>query len=226
LEGFLAVYPSGTGQNPNFLTWNAGNCCGYAAQENVDDVGFIRALLDDIARVAVIDSNRVFAAGMSNGGMLAYRLACELSERIAAIASVAGPMAIDTCRPTRPVSILHFHGTADEFTPYVGGRGARSTMRTPFRSVESSIGSWIEANCCPPVPSEFMIPAKSGEALPVERRIWGPGTQESEVALYTVLGGGHTWPGRVPRATDLGPSTTAISANAVLWDFFQHHPKR
>ena len=91
-EGFIAVYPNGTGRLEQMLTWNGGNCCGYAMWNNVDDVGFTRALLDDLAKVANVDAKRVFATGISNGGIMCYRLASELSDRIAAIAPVSGTM--------------------------------------------------------------------------------------------------------------------------------------
>ena len=224
-NGFLAVYPSGTGRNPNLLTWNAGNCCGDALRYDVDDVGFVAALLDDLAELAEIDRDRVFATGMSNGGMLAYRLASELSERIAAIASIAGPMGTDRCQPTRPVSILHFHGTADEFTPYAGGRGSKSPTTTVFRSVPDSVRCWVAANGCPEMPLDFTIRAEETGGFPVEKRVWGPGDAGSEVVLYTIRGGGHTWPGRIPLATYLGPSVTGISANDLLWAFFQRHAR-
>jgi polyhydroxybutyrate depolymerase len=222
--GFLAVYPSGTGRNPNWLTWNGGSCCGDAMRQNIDDVGFIRALLDDLAGEAEIDVNRVYATGMSNGGMMAYRLACELSDRFAAIASVSGPMTVDTCRPTRPVSILHFHGTADEFAPYNGGRGPKSLLETEFRSVDFSVRRWIDANGCPRDPIEAVI-FEPEDALRIEKQCWGPGEEGSEVVLYTIRGGGHTWPGRVPLAAYLGPAATAISANDILWEFFQRHSR-
>jgi polyhydroxybutyrate depolymerase len=223
--GFLAVYPSGTGRNPNLLTWNAGNCCGDALRDKVDDVGFVAALLDDLAGLAEIDPNRVFATGMSNGGMLAYRLALELSERIAAIASIAGPMGTDGCRPTRPVSILHFHGTADEFTPYAGGLGPKSLTTIVFRSAADSVRWWVAANGCPERPQESTIDAEETGGFPVERSVWGPGDSASEVVLYTIHGGGHTWPGRIPSGTYLGPSATGISANELLWAFFQRHAR-
>jgi polyhydroxybutyrate depolymerase len=224
--GFLAVYPSGTGRNPNFLTWNAGTCCGEAQRQNSDDVSFIRAVLDDLASITPIDEGRVFAAGMSNGGMLAYRLACELSDRIAAITSVAGPMAIDDCRPDRPVSILHFHGTADEFAPYAGGRGPKSMIATEFRPVDSYLQFWVTANGCPPTGTATrIVPSDDAGGLAVDRQSWGPGREGSEVVLYTIHGGGHTWPGRVPLASYLGPATTAISANDLLWGFFRNHSK-
>jgi polyhydroxybutyrate depolymerase len=166
--GFLAVYPSGTGRDPNLLTWNAGSCCAYAMREQVDDVGFIRALLDDLAGVAKLDACRVFATGMSNGGMLAYRLAAEVSDRIAAIASISGPMGTDACRPTRPVSILHFHGTADEFAPYAGGRGRNSFTQSEFRSVDFSVRCWIEANGCPTTGIKSAISSGDKDGLSVD----------------------------------------------------------
>jgi polyhydroxybutyrate depolymerase len=221
--GFLAVYPSGTGRNPNLLTWNAGNCCGDALRDNVDDVGFVAALLDDLAGLADIDPNRVFATGMSNGGMLAYRVASELSERIAAIASIAGPMGTEDCRPTRPVSIVHFHGTADEFTPYAGGLGRKSLTTIVFRSARDSVRCWVAANGCPEMPQESSSKAEETGGFAVEKSVWGPGTAGSEVVLYTIHGGGHTWPGRIPLGTYLGPSATGISANELLWTFFERH---
>ena len=121
-EGFLAVYPNGTGRFSS-LTWNGGNCCGSAMQQRVDDVAFIDAVLDDLANVVNVDTKRVYATGISNGAIMAYRLASELSERIAAIAPVAGPMGTATCSPRRAVSVLHFHGTDDQFAPFNGGRG-------------------------------------------------------------------------------------------------------
>jgi len=224
--GFLAVFPSGSGRTGNLLTWNAGDCCGYAMRENIDDVGFVRTLLDDLAGVANVDSRRVFATGMSNGGMLAYRLASEMSERIAAIAAVGGPMGTDACRPTRPVSILHFHGTADEFAPFAGGRGKKSLTQTRFRSVEFSIHEWIRANGCPEKGVEREIPNDGQDGTSVTRTIWGPGRSGSEVVLYTIHGGGHTWPGRTPLLPSLGMATAAVSANEIIWKFFVIHARK
>jgi polyhydroxybutyrate depolymerase len=223
-DGFLAVYPNGSGRNPNWLTWNAGDCCAYAMRQNVDDVGFVGALLDDLSGVAHVDPKRVFATGMSNGGMLAYRLASELSQRIAAIASVSGPMGTDARRPTRPVSVLHFHGTSDEFAPYAGGRGAKSFTQSVFRSVDFSIRNWIRANECPAKGEETGIPQKNQDGISVTRTTWGPGKKNSEVVLFTIHGAGHTWPGRVPPTPFLGAATTEVSANDVMWEFFTKHP--
>src|SRR5476651_168181 len=108
--GFIAVYPNGTGTHSSYF-WNGGNCCGLAVQNKVDDVAFIDGLLDDLMRAYPVDAQRVYATGMSNGAIMAYRLATELSDRIAAIAPVAGSVGTEISQPKRPVSILHFNGT-------------------------------------------------------------------------------------------------------------------
>ncbi len=223
--GFLAVYPNGTGRTEQLLTWNAGNCCGLAQQQNVDDVEFVRKLLDDLATVTKIDAERVYATGMSNGGMMAYRLAAELSDRIAAIAPVAGPMGIQECHPRRPVPVLHFHGTDDEFAPFVGGRGARSLSQTNFYSVEHSIGCWVKANGCDEQPVVIEEPVKVADGTKVMRKTWGHGKNGSEVVLIEIAGAGHTWPGRQPAVLFLGKSTKNISAGDAIWEFFKRHPK-
>ena len=159
--GFLAVYPNGTGPRLSY-TWNGGNCCGSAVRDDVDDVAFIRAVLDDLATAYHIDPQRVFAAGMSNGAVLAYRLASELSDRIAAVAPVAGPMGTATCGPKRPVPVLHFHGTDDEFVPFSGGVGRRSVFKTDFYSVVRTIRAWVKADGCKEEPLVRGI-ARQGE---------------------------------------------------------------
>jgi polyhydroxybutyrate depolymerase len=133
--GFIAVYPNGTGTRSSF-TWNGGDCCGSAMQNNVDDVGFISALLNNLTRLYQVDARRVYVTGMSNGAVMAYRLAAELSDRIAAIAPVAGAVGTKPIQPNRPVSVLHFHGTEDEYIPFgvARGRGA-SSARTSSRSI-------------------------------------------------------------------------------------------
>ena len=121
-EGFIVVYPDGL-QNPGILglrTWNAGACCGQSAvTRQADDVGFIRELIDKLVATYRIDSKRIYATGHSNGGMLCYRLACELPDKLAAIAANAGTMQVETaCRPTRVMPILHIHSQLDRNVPY------------------------------------------------------------------------------------------------------------
>lgn len=115
--GFIVVYPSGTGVGP-FHTWNAGGFSGKMAEGKADDVAFIGKLLDDLVGVVKVDEKRVYACGMSNGGMMCYRLAAELSDRIAAVAPVAGTIAIEESKPKRPVPVIHFHGSQDNIVPF------------------------------------------------------------------------------------------------------------
>jgi polyhydroxybutyrate depolymerase len=211
-EGFLAVYPEGT---PSRLgrTWNAGGCCGEARRENVDDVRFVAALLDDLASRYCTDARRVYATGMSNGAMLAYHLACDLSERIAAIAPVAGALVDESCNPSRPVAVLAFHGTADRVVPYGGG----NALGTPVPSVARTIELWIARNRCPTTPSSVTPQGM------VTCRTYGPCAQGTAVVQCTVEGGGHTWPGGAPPLLR-GATTSDVSASAAIWEFFQAHP--
>lgn len=223
--GFLAVYPSGTGRSSRVLTFNAGNCCGRAMRDQVNDVKFTRAVLDDLARVTKVDPKRIYATGMSNGAIMCYLLASEMADRLAAIAPVAGPMGTKTCSPSEPVSVCHFHGTADAFAPYRGGRGTRSVSRTDFYSVEHSINAWVKANGCGN-PTTKQLETKVDDGTQVTQTVYAGGRNGSEVVLYTIQGMGHTWPGRQSRARFLGVTTKNISANDVMWDFFQRHAKR
>ena len=116
-ENFIVVYPRGTGLLP---TWNSGNCCGYAFREKVNDVGFLRALLEKVEHDYSVDPKRIFMTGISNGGMMSYRAACEMADQIAAIAPVEGAQNLN-CRPSAPVSVLVFHGTADRLVAFDGG---------------------------------------------------------------------------------------------------------
>ncbi|MBI4026017.1 MAG: hypothetical protein HY360_13610 [Verrucomicrobia bacterium] len=223
--GFMVVYPNGTGRLEKILTWNAGNCCGYAMNQKVDDVRFVRELLDDLGKAVQFDPNRVYATGISNGGMMAYRLASELSDRIAAIAPVSGPMGTEGCNPKRPVSVIHFHGTDDDFAPFQGGRGKKSLQSICFFSVEHSMRAWVKANGCPEAPARIDKLDTVEDGMTTTRTTYGPGKEGTEVVLITIEGGGHTWPGRDPRLPLLGKSTKDISANDLMWEFFKKHPK-
>jgi len=221
--GFLAVYPNGTGTFRRVLTWNGGNCCGYAMRNNVNDVKFVGALLDDLGSVIEVDEKRIYATGMSNGAIMCYRLASDMADRIAAIAPVAGPVGTKTCSPTSPVPVCHFHGTADEFAPYKGGVGRRSLTRTNFYSVDHSIRAWVKANGCDSAPKTTKLPEKVSDGTRVSRTVYSGGKDGAEVILYTIEGGGHTWPGQETRMEFLGVYTKDVSANDVMWDFFKRH---
>src|SRR5512134_2238968 len=144
--GFVVVYPNGTGPLPDrLLTWNAGACCGPAQLEQVDDVGFVRALLEELPRHLQVDSARVYATGLSNGAMLAYRLAVEAPERFAAIAPVAGGMAAKLSAPRAPIPLLHIHSVDDPLVRYAGGLGppfSPAETRAAHADVEGTLARW------------------------------------------------------------------------------------
>jgi polyhydroxybutyrate depolymerase len=223
-SGFFVVYPNGTGPRSS-LYWNGGNCCGWANQHNIDDVAFIDALLDDLVGAYTIDQRRVYATGISNGGVMVYRLAAELSHRIAAIAPVAGSVGTDNVAPRRPVSVLHFHGTEDAFIPFAGGKGSKSSSGVHHRSVQQSIQIWVKVNGCHETPLQDIL-SQPGDELKVSRSSYRPGQDGAEVVLIAIEGGGHTWPGQKAPARILGQSALNISANDLMWAFFQRHPLR
>jgi polyhydroxybutyrate depolymerase len=221
---FIAVYPNGTGLAGLMLTWNSGGFRRQGAGAP-DDVAFIGKVLDDLAAVVNVDPKRVYATGMSNGGMMCYRLASELSDRIAAIAPVAGTMAIANYNPKRPMPVMHFHGAADKIVPFAGP-GGREPRFMGFKSVEETIKICVRANGCPQKPTTVILPDKAGDGTPVTKKTYGPGKDGSEVILFIIEGGGHTWPGRQPPVNFLGKSTKNISANDLIWEFFEKHPMK
>ena len=220
--GFIAVYPNGTGLAGLMLTWNAGN---FPKNGNAkpDDVAFIGKALDDLATVVNVDPKRVYATGLSNGGMMCYRLAAELSDRIAAIAPVSGTMAVDNYHPKRPVPVMHFHGTADKLVPF-DGPGNRSPVG--FKSVDDTIKTCVKENGCPDEPKTVKLPDKAGDGTSVTKKTYGPGKDGAEVVLFVIENGGHTWPGQQPPVEFLGKSTKNLAANDLIWEFFEKHPMK
>jgi polyhydroxybutyrate depolymerase len=126
--------------------------------------------------------------------------------------------------PKHPVPVMHFHGTDDEFLPFKGGTGTRSLTQTEFYSIEHSITAWVKADGCPQTPTVTDEPKKTDDDTTVQRKTYGPGKDGAEVVLFVITGGGHTWPGQEPRVRFLGKSTRNISANDLMWEFFQKHP--
>jgi polyhydroxybutyrate depolymerase len=153
---------------------------------------------------------------------MAYLVASELSDRIAAIAPVGGPMGTETCNPKRPVSVMHFHGSDDEFAPFNGGRG-KGVSGTNFYSVEHSVQAWVKANGCDKEPVVTKLPDTANDGTTITRKTYGSGRDGAEVVLIAIEGGGHTWPGQETRVRFLGKITKNISANDAMWEFFQKH---
>lgn len=224
-QGFLVAYPNGTGPDPRVLFFNAGLFAGQLANELPDDVKFTATLLDDLARISHVDSKRVYATGMSNGGMMCYRLAAELSDRIAAIAPVAGTLALERYQPKRKVPVLHIHGTDDPIVPFDGPNGKLPGF-IRFRSVADTMRQCSTANDCAETPNVTKLPDRFDDGTTVECRTYAPRMDGAEVLLYVITGGGHTWPGR-ERALGQGPiglTSREISANDLMWEFFARHP--
>jgi polyhydroxybutyrate depolymerase len=205
-EGFIAVHPEGVANS-----WNAGACCGTASQSGVDDVGFVKAMLDMLEQKLCIDTHRVFVTGMSNGGFMSNRLGCELADRIAAIAPVAGVLGMPTCTPSRPMPVIHFHGTADNLVPYTGN------ATQGFPDVPADFEAWALRDGCSATAVETYRKADSHCSS------YASCNGGASVTLCTVDGGGHTWPGGTP-VPSLGYTTTNLSATDMMWSFFQQHP--
>jgi polyhydroxybutyrate depolymerase len=225
--GFIVVYPEGTGPNAVALFWNSGGPPlrrpGKSLNDR-DDVGFIRAVLDDLAGVAKIDAKRVYCTGMSNGGMMTHRLGIELADRLAAIAPVAGTIGIKDPKPARAVPVLHIHGTKDTFVPWEGWKSQIELFVT-FNSVDEAIDFWVKHNGSRKPPKIEQLPdAVPDDGMTVERYTYAAGPQGAEVVLVKIIGGGHTWPGQSFRLEAwLGKVCEDFDANDLIWDFFQRH---
>lgn len=214
-ENFLVVYPDGVASTIGIRTWNAGWCCGYAVNNNIDDVGFIDALIDSLADDHAIDTMRVYATGMSNGGFMSYRLACELSGRIAAIAPVSASMSMIDCAPARSMPVIALYSYQDESVPYLGGigTGVSAHYNSPLDSVQNAFAA--HANCT--VLNDTII---DNAEMTVIR--WHECDCAQEVITYMTHDGGHSWPGGVQ--SPIGdPVSIVISANDLMWDFFQQY---
>lgn len=201
---FVVVYPNGAGNS-----WNVG----FSGGSTEDDVGFLSALIDTLYQQYSIDLNRVYATGLSNGGFMSYRLACELGNRIAAIAPVAGTMTVgsyNSCTPQRQVPVLHIHGTADLIVNYNGGFGNIS--------VDQVLAFWNNYNNCPSQPVIVNLPDLVAEGSTVQRHTWSPCDESTEVMLLKVINGGHTWPGSVG-VTGVGNTNRDIVASSEIWNF-------
>ena len=225
-ERFLVAYPDAVDKH-----WNDGRDVATfrAYRERVDDVAFVAAILDDVSRSRAIDPSRVFATGISNGAIFSNFLALKLSERIAAIAPVAGGLAAplpSVLRPARPVSVLLFNGTDDPLVPFEGGVVGRAHGRVV--GAEETARRWARADGCVASPQHDMPPARPGDACHLERSRWRGGREGTEVVLNALVGGGHTWPGGpqyAPKAL-VGIVCREPDATRVIWEFFRDHPRR
>jgi polyhydroxybutyrate depolymerase len=217
-EGFIVVFPNGFSKlnSGKLATWDAGTCCAGARDQNVDDVGFVRKIISNVAGQLNIDRKRIYATGMSNGGMLTYRLACELADTFKAIASVAGTDNTRSCTPKVPISILHIHARNDDHVLFNGGAGKSfkdMSKVTDFTSVSATVAKWVKLNGCNPTPQRVL--ETSGAFCEKYSQCQG----NVAVQLCVTESGGHSWPGGTKVRGD-EPTSNAISADDVMWAFF------
>ncbi|MBU1671120.1 MAG: prolyl oligopeptidase family serine peptidase [Actinobacteria bacterium] len=227
-EGFIAVYPNGTGTLKSVLTWNVGFGFGYALRNRVDDAGFVRALVERLEDDYSVDPARVYATGISNGGMLSYLVASDLSDIFAAVAPVAGayggrenegaPLIVYR-PPAGPVALVIFHGKKDRLVPYDGGAGI-GLADAVYLPVADAVGAWVDWDGCSPSPATTT--SRDGN---VTRDEYTGGHDGTEVVLYSIADGGHAWPGGTPMLEGGDEATTDLDATDLIWEFFESHPK-
>jgi polyhydroxybutyrate depolymerase len=202
---FIMVYPDGTGPT-DMLSWNAGpGSKNYASSHNIDDVGFVRALIDVLPTIYAVDTTRIYAAGMSNGASMCHRLGIEVSDRIAAIGAVSGLLAIKEGPPPNPVPVIDFHGMMDPIVPYSW--------------VAYTINWWKRADHCGSKPVSVDVESDHTEYdyAPAKGKAGAP------VVLFALPEGGHTWPGGVDVTAGYGTGNlvTTVPASQLIWQFCQ-----
>jgi polyhydroxybutyrate depolymerase len=228
-HGFLVVYPAATSPlfTDRLLFWNAGVAPKNRRQRDVDDVAFLAAVLDDVARFFSIDPSRIYATGISNGAHMCYLLAARLQDRIAAIGPVAGQRKVGQYAPipSGPVALIHFHGRHDRWALFDGGLS--NPDKSGFEQYEiapamEAVKSWVAHNGCAATPEETRV----GHA---RRLTFAPCQGGAEVVFWILEDGGHTWPGgrvtRIEEREGVGKINTDISASEQMWRFFEKHPK-
>jgi len=225
--GFVVAYPDGVGRS-----WNDGRAMSgsEAQRRNVDDVAFVAAVIDSLSAELRLDPRRIFATGLSNGGTFAHYLAANLSRRIAAIASVAGGLAWPFAQhfaPAAPVSVLIMQGTADPLVPYRGGAVAGGRLGREA-GAEATAELWEDADGMRAEPATGSLPdTDPNDHCRVSWQRWSGGRKRTEVWLYKLEGGGHTWPGGpqyLPRRL-VGRVCRDFDATFAIWDFFLGHEK-
>lgn len=222
-SGYIAVYGQGLSFAKTYApVWNAGGCCGQAvdSQKNIDDVGYVRSVVSQVEKKYNIDSSRIFAAGMSNGGMFSNRLACEAADIFSGVAVVSGTIQINTCNPSRKMPILLIHGTQDENVPYYGGQGSKAINQSTYISVEQELADWGNRNGCSGAVVTASIPPLVNDGNTVNKLTF-PNCR-AETTLYRINGGIHEWPGGGANQNPLEkPSPTKVlDASKTIIDFF------
>ncbi len=222
-EGFALALPDGTGRLADRYTWNAGGCCAYAMQEGVDDVAFLAALIDRLVADKIADPQRIYLAGMSNGGMLAHRAAARLSGKVAGAGMVVGGMFGGEAPPSGSTPVILFNGVQDQVVPFAGGTSPNAlvarSQSSAFMPADYAASYWAKANGCSPTPE---VSVGAGVA------IWRYAACSSgdDVVFYRLSNAGHAWPGGRSSAEAPAQPTQDINATDVMWDFFKSRTLR
>jgi polyhydroxybutyrate depolymerase len=225
-EGFIVVYPDGINHR-----WNDGR---ETIPDKVDDISFISKLIDRLVAQYRIDPNRVYVTGISNGGFMSLRVACDLSDKVSAIASVAASMAenrLKICKPPQPVSVFLLNGTDDPIVPY-GGGAVRHRGKFGYGgeiiSAPESAKYWADLDDCSKTPEDSTLADVRDDGTRIESTLYSKGQKDTDVLLYSIHGGGHAWPGGLQYlpAFLIGKTTRDIDGSAVIWKFFKDHPRR
>jgi polyhydroxybutyrate depolymerase len=226
-EKFLVVYPEGTSKH-----WNDGRepTTSKAHEDNVDDVGFVNAVLDAVAKDHSVDPKRVFATGISNGGIFSHYLAARNSARIAGVAPVVGGMAErfeKGFKPEKPVSVFVIQGTDDPLVP-IGGGFVKPGQRGRVLSTDKAIELWVEHNGCgKEAKTTDLADSDPKDGCRVKASRWSGGKDGTEVLYYKIEGGGHTWPGGPQYLPErlIGKVCRDFDATEAIWEFFKAHPR-
>jgi len=224
-HNFLVVYPDGVDRS-----WADGRGGTPADKKGVDDVKFLSSLVDKMAREYKVDDERIYAAGMSNGGFMSGRLACDLSNRIAAVGIVAASLSESVaanCRPRKPVSVLILQGTEDPLVPIQGGALERDAAGGVVLSHANAVQKFVQLNLCSTSPRKDHVADKAGDGTTIDIAIYTGCLAGSEVRSYVVNGGGHTWPDGMqylPSAI-IGKTTHNLDGSEVIWSFLSQHTR-
>lgn len=225
-KGFIAVYPNGMGIFGFLQHWNAGHCCGKAAADELDDVGYLATVIEDACTRLAVDRRRIYMVGFSNGGMLVHRFAAERGDLLAAVAPLAatggGRPDIDATQwhipdPVNRMPLLTIHGMSDQHVPFAGGKAAQGEAERRYWPVQKTLDVWIQSNSC-----------RTGPIIRQERQgrvtvtTWSNCPEDAEVVLYQLQGWGHVWPGAY-FTNDLATDNPlkGFDAARIIWDFFQ-----
>lgn len=223
---FLAAYPDGLDRS-----WADGRGGTPADRQQVDDVKFLSALVHELQSKYKIDHTRVYATGMSNGGFMSGRLACELADQIAAVAIVGASLSAEEaggCHPAQPVSVLIVQGTADPVVPFAGGPLGDGGARGVVLSHDAAVQRFVTANRCGESAKTEHIADLAGDGTSIDVTMYGPCADGSEVRGYVVNGGGHTWPGGMQYlpAMFVGKTTRNLDGSEVIWEFLSRHERQ